>query len=228
MDIRAQIADRIKQSRKQLGITIKELAQRTEEFSAARISNWEQGTRMPGPAETKVLAQTLGVAASYLLCLSDNSDGDLGNLADRFPRHVPLLPMNDANIEKEKLANLIQEIAFFNKSIAQIVLDDRTRKIAGANTFAVTVADNSMQPIFSPGDVVFIDPDRQPTPGQYVLAHVKATNQNVLRKYREIDGANGEAAFELVPLSGDWRTIADGNSKTITIVGAPIEMRRVL
>ncbi|WP_154699594.1 helix-turn-helix domain-containing protein, partial [Legionella pneumophila] len=45
MDIREQIGNRITKARKELGITIKELAERTAELSPARISNWEQGTR---------------------------------------------------------------------------------------------------------------------------------------------------------------------------------------
>ncbi|WP_457604303.1 helix-turn-helix domain-containing protein, partial [Legionella pneumophila] len=72
MDIREQIGNRITKARKELGITIKELAERTAELSPARISNWEQGTRSPGPMEAKLLADQLNVSAAYLLCLTDN------------------------------------------------------------------------------------------------------------------------------------------------------------
>ena len=54
MDIREQIGNRITKSRKAVGITIKELSARIGTLSAARISNWEQGTRSPGPIEAKL------------------------------------------------------------------------------------------------------------------------------------------------------------------------------
>ena len=77
MDIREQIGNRITRSRKALGITIKALSERIGSLSAARISNWEQGTRSPGPIEAKLLASELHVSASYLLCLTDSPEGEM-------------------------------------------------------------------------------------------------------------------------------------------------------
>ncbi|MBY0544733.1 MAG: helix-turn-helix domain-containing protein [Gammaproteobacteria bacterium] len=70
------IGSRIMQSRKVNGLTLKALAERTG-LRATRIGNWEQGTRCPGPAEAKILARELGVAASWLLCLTDDPRGEL-------------------------------------------------------------------------------------------------------------------------------------------------------
>jgi len=69
------IGNRIIHARKANGWTIKTLAERTG-FGIARIGNWEQGTRSPGPLEAKVLAQELKVAASWLLYLSDDPHGE--------------------------------------------------------------------------------------------------------------------------------------------------------
>lgn len=38
-------------------------------LSKSRISNYEQGIRMPGPAEANVLAEVLGVDAAWIMCL---------------------------------------------------------------------------------------------------------------------------------------------------------------
>ncbi|WP_457606336.1 helix-turn-helix domain-containing protein, partial [Legionella pneumophila] len=103
MDIREQIGNRITKARKKLGITIKELAARTAELSPARISNWEQGTRSPGPLEAKLLADQLNVSASYLLCLTDNPQGDLIQNPENKFRHIPLLSMKDATHAREIL-----------------------------------------------------------------------------------------------------------------------------
>ena len=75
MNFKEIIASRITQARKAKGITIKELSIRTETLSPARISNWEQGTRSPGPEEAKLLSKSLDVAASWLLNLTDNPKG---------------------------------------------------------------------------------------------------------------------------------------------------------
>lgn len=69
------IGSRITQARKANGLTIKVLAERTG-LGAARIGNWEQGTRSPGPEEAKALSKELGVAASWLLCLTDDLRGE--------------------------------------------------------------------------------------------------------------------------------------------------------
>ncbi len=69
------IGGRITQARKANGLTIKALAERTG-LGAARIGNWEQGTRSPGPEEAKVLSGELQVAASWLLCLTDDPRGE--------------------------------------------------------------------------------------------------------------------------------------------------------
>ena len=92
MNIKAEIGTRITQSRKAKGFTIKKLAELTKELSAARISNWEQGTRSPGPMEAKLIARILEVAPSYLLCLSDNPNGELYS-SDNLPLHVPVLSL---------------------------------------------------------------------------------------------------------------------------------------
>ncbi len=69
------IGSRITQARKANGLTIKVLAERTG-LGAARIGNWEQGTRSPGPQEAKILSRELGVAASWLLCLTNDLRGE--------------------------------------------------------------------------------------------------------------------------------------------------------
>ncbi|MCE0722792.1 helix-turn-helix domain-containing protein [Legionella resiliens] len=72
------IGSRITQARKANGLTIKVLAERTG-LGAARIGNWEQGTRSPGSGEAKILSKELTVAASWLLCLTDDPRGEWVN-----------------------------------------------------------------------------------------------------------------------------------------------------
>jgi transcriptional regulator with XRE-family HTH domain len=75
LNLKKIIGDRIAQARKANGLTIKALAEKTG-LGATRIGNWEQGTRSPGPEEAKNLSNELQVAASWLLCLTDNPQGE--------------------------------------------------------------------------------------------------------------------------------------------------------
>jgi transcriptional regulator with XRE-family HTH domain len=75
MNLKKMIGDRIFQARKANELTIKVLAERTH-LGATRIGNWEQGTRSPGPEEAMILSKPLHVAASWILCLTDDPSGE--------------------------------------------------------------------------------------------------------------------------------------------------------
>lgn len=179
MDIREQIGNRITKARKELGITIKELAARTAELSPARISNWEQGTRSPGPLEAKLLADQLNVSASYLLCLTDNPQGELIQNSENKFRHIPLLSMKDAMHAREILEQ--QEPFVFEKTI---LIDSMNPSIKSPTIFATSVEDSSMQPELNPGNVIVVDGELQPNPGHYVLVYLTQKNNGIASIWR--------------------------------------------
>ncbi|OJY41624.1 MAG: XRE family transcriptional regulator [Legionella sp. 40-6] len=219
MDIREQIGNRITKSRKELGITIKELAARTTELSPARISNWEQGTRSPGPLEAKLLADQLNVSASYLLCLTDNPQGDLIQNPENKFRHIPILSMKETPHAREILGQ--QEPFIFEKTI---LVDSLNPSIKSSALFATSVDDSSMQPELNPGDVVVIDGDLQPNPGHYVLVYLTQKKQTVLRRYGEADGCH----FQLLASSDLWATVSIKDVQDAQIIGVVVEIRKYL
>ncbi|HAT8809185.1 TPA: helix-turn-helix domain-containing protein [Legionella pneumophila] len=219
MDIREQIGNRITKARKKLGITIKELAARTAELSPARISNWEQGTRSPGPLEAKLLADQLNVSASYLLCLTDNPQGDLIQNPENKFRHIPILSMKEAPHAREILGQ--QEPFIFEKTI---LVDSLNPSIKSSALFATSVDDSSMQPELNPGDVVVIDGDLQPNPGRYVLVYLTQKKQTVLRRYGEADGCH----FQLLASSDLWATVSIKDAHEAQIIGVVVEIRKYL
>lgn len=79
------IGSRIKQARKANELTIKVLAEMTG-LGAARIGNWEQGTRSPGPEEAKILSRELKVAGAWLLCLTDDPRGENIETGNHFDK----------------------------------------------------------------------------------------------------------------------------------------------
>jgi SOS-response transcriptional repressor LexA len=45
--------------------------------------------------------------------------------------------------------------------------------VSGSRTFAVKVQDDSMEPLFSEGEMIFVDPDIEWKPDDYVIAHYR-------------------------------------------------------
>jgi SOS-response transcriptional repressor LexA len=87
--------------------------------------------------------------------------------------------------------------------------------------FAVKVEDNSMQPDFNPGDLVVIDGECSPKPGDAVLIYLVAKNQTVLRKYRETDGC----LFQLMPSNELWSTVNVHAQQEAMVLGVVSERR---
>ncbi len=216
MDIREQIGNRITKSRKAMGITIKTLSERTKTLSPARISNWEQGTRSPGPVEAKLLAENLNVSASYLLCLTDNLQGELIHASGHGHRYIPVVAMNDAHQAKERAAG--------SNNDKTVVVDGFNKSQHSAALFAVTVEDNSMHPTFNAGDLVVVDGELSAKPGDYVLAYLPAKKQSVLRKYGEADGC----LFQLLASNALWATVSVKVVGDAEVIGVLVEHRRFL
>lgn len=72
MDYKEEIGRRIRQSRDAAGMTLAGLARETGDvLTLKRINAYENGDRMPGPAEAMILAKALRVRPSYLLAVDD-------------------------------------------------------------------------------------------------------------------------------------------------------------
>lgn len=93
--------------------------------------------------------------------------------------------------------------------------------------FCLDVEGYSMAPRFNPGDRLFVDPERSPSPGNFVVAR-NGSNQATFKKYRPrgID-ANGNEIFELVPLNDDFPTLRSDQEK-LTVLGVVTEVKQRL
>lgn len=60
--------------------------------------------------------------------------------------------------------------------------------VRGQHTFAVRVRDSSMHPLFLEGELIFVDPDIRPVPGDYVLVarHEGEKKTVSLRQFKKI------------------------------------------
>jgi len=95
--------------------------------------------------------------------------------------------------------------------------------VPGIRTFAMQVKDNSMEPLFSEGEVIFVNPDLPSEPGQYVLVDSEHGLQEgaLLRQLKEIGGQT-----KLHPLNQLYKDLPVTNQHRI--LGRVVRMRKNL
>jgi SOS-response transcriptional repressor LexA len=93
------------------------------------------------------------------------------------------------------------------------------------SAFAMFVRGDSMEPEFREGDMIIVDPEVEPRPGDFVVA-VNGTGEATFKRYR-VKGINdaGQNVFELVPLNPDFPTMRSDVTH-IRIVGTMVEHRK--
>jgi SOS-response transcriptional repressor LexA len=112
--------------------------------------------------------------------------------------------------------------------MAESIVNGNASERQQAPQRALRVLGSSMLPKFQDGDIVVIDPDVQPVPGDFVVANV-AQEFEIFRMFRPLPGrrhaGRAGAAFELVALDeGVLPLRSDVHS--LRIVGTVVECRR--
>lgn len=98
---------------------------------------------------------------------------------------------------------------------------------ASSETFALRVRGDSMEPGFSEGDIIVVDPLRRPRPGSYVVAK-DAKGEATFKQYRDLGiDAQGRNIFELRPLN-ELYPPRRSDREEMTIVGTVVSHRRDL
>ena len=164
--------------------------------------------------EAKQLADVLNVSASYLLCLTDNPDGEIHLSENNSQYFVPLFNFNTAHLIKENQYNTAEMV--------NILTDTKINKKIDANCFAMKIEDASMNPIFEENDLIIVSPETKPQPGQFVIAYLPKSEKSILRRYSESD--NG--LYQLHPNSDLWAVTNVKKASEAQIIGVVIEHRR--
>ncbi|WP_407084626.1 LexA family protein [Pluralibacter gergoviae] len=202
------LADRVKQKRNELGLTQTEAA----EIAGIRQQSWqsiEDGKTLK-PRNIVGIAKALRCDAAWLL-----NGGAFMSINDVNSKRVPLISYVQAGALAEK--NPIQA---FDGNLEYVLTDLDVSEF----TFALRIEGDSMEPDFKAGDVVIIDPEIEPAPGEFVVAK-NGGQQATFKKYRptSID-MQGRQHFELIPLNDDYPVISSINQH-LTIIGVMIEHR---
>ena len=137
------------------------------------------------------------------------------------------LPASEINTRRIPLVSYVQagELALKNPIDAldgsfEYVMTDRDWS---QHTFALRITGDSMEPDFKEGDVVIVDPEIEPHPGEFVVGK-NGEHEATFKKYRPIGRNDGSQEFELVPLNNDYPTM-NSVERHITIIGTMVEHR---
>ena len=96
------------------------------------------------------------------------------------------------------------------------------------DVYWLTVKGNSMEPRFSQGDLLLIDPSRQATGGDFVIACEIDTGSITFKRLRiGFDESTGQDYYQLVPLNDNYAVI-DSRYKDFEIQGVVVERKEIL
>jgi SOS-response transcriptional repressor LexA len=225
MNIKEKIGLRIKHERTTKGLTRKALAELTDSLKISRINNYERGERTPGPEEIKQLAKVLEVSPAFLMCLSDDKQGRL----NKTPGLGSLVPVLDYKQAADPALHIqqIKEEQYSDKVTLIPISPELTKRIS-ANAFAMEVKDDSMSPEFRVNDVLIIDPDTRPNPGDFVVSKLSTDSEVTIRKYKQLSASKTAPAFELIALNEDWASVRVEQDINCELIGSVISLNRYI
>ncbi|BED98402.1 peptidase [Aeromonas dhakensis] len=220
------INDRISARRRAQKMSQDELAKRIG-ITRVSISKWESGLNQPKGRYLNDLAEALGVTVDWLL----TGSGDTPELPEEQPipgyhnvepavmlpgKRIPILSYVQAGHWRE----MCEQATTFDGNVEYVTASVDI----GSCGFGLWLRGDSMLPLFKEGDLIIVDPDEAPQPGDYVVAK-NGSNEATFKKYRPrgID-ENGQEVFELVPLNDDYPTM-HSDRQHIQIIGVMVEHR---
>jgi len=171
--------------------------------SKTQISSLTTGWRNMGERLARDFEKSLGLEAGYFDRETSKSNGDLKTILDQVG--LPLVSW-EYLLGSDRGETLGIVMASSN---------------IPTNSLVLTIRDRSMEPTFSTGDQIIVDPSRKPKPSTFVVA--VADGEPVLRKFKAVS----KDEFELVPLNPDYPTLSNATS-TIEIKGVAIQLRKNL
>lgn len=201
------LGDRIRLRRKSLQLTQKQLAHQVK-VSHVAISQWEKEETLLRGENLLRLAEALGCAPAYLIdgdgpVFSENTWAGLHQIPLIAQRDVAQW-LNDADTVRHQLL-MHNDMALSQQS------------------FALRVEEQAMMPAILRNDVVIIDPNLSPQPGDIVLAlqHKNA----LLRTWRQRGSEEGVAQFELAPININFPELHSSRD-SLKLTGTLVELRR--
>ncbi|MGU5549175.1 helix-turn-helix domain-containing protein [Aeromonas hydrophila] len=211
-----KVGAKIRALRKARKMTINELATQVDS-DVGNISRLERDLQGFSPQLLSKIADALSVPVSELF--SDDSPASPHQnmeMAQPDIHRIPVISYVQAGVWTAP-----NEIRECDGNMAYITTD----LDLGDRAFAIVIRGNSMEPEFTEGDLVLIDPDEPLHPGDFVVAK-NGEEEATFKKYRPRGyGEDGQEIFELAPINDDYPTMRS-DRQHIQIIGTMVEHRR--
>lgn len=209
-------SERIRELRKKHGLTQQKLGELIG-VKKSSISQWENDEHSPSGDNLAQLSKVFGVSAHWLA--TGKGSPELSNVEPAvIPQgnRVPILSYVQAGNWRE----MCEQATTFDGNVEYVSAGGEI----GPYGFGLWLRGDSMLPQFKEGDLIIVDPDESPQPGDYVVAK-NGSDEATFKKYRPrgID-ESGQEVFELVPLNDDYPTM-HSDRQHIQIIGVMVEHR---
>ena len=209
-------SERIRELRKKHGLTQQKLGELIG-VKKSSISQWENDEHSPSGDNLALLSKVFGVSAHWLS--TGKGSPELSNVEPAvIPQgtRVPVLSYVQAGHWHE----MCEQATAFDGNVEYV----SASADIGPCGFGLWLRGDSMLPQFKEGDLIIVDPDESPHPGDFVVAK-NGSEEATFKKYRPrgID-EHGQEVFELVPLNDDYPTM-HSDRQHIQIIGVMVEHR---
>ncbi len=211
------VGDRIRRLRKSLGLTQVKLASMLG-IKAPSVVQWESDKTNLSGENLLNAAKLFGVTPDYILYGGEIEQSAVPNMEMAQPdiHRIPVISYVQAGVWTAP-----NEIRECDGNMIYITTDLEL----GDRAFAIVIRGNSMEPEFTEGDLVLIDPDEPLHPGDFVVAK-NGEEEATFKKYRPRGySEDGKEIFELAPLNDDYATMRS-DRQPIQIIGTMVEHRR--
>ncbi|HEN3601320.1 TPA: helix-turn-helix domain-containing protein [Yersinia enterocolitica] len=202
------LADRVRERRIELGMTQSQLAEIVGATQQSIVSVESGITKRP--RYLLDLAKALSCDPTWL-----QDGGAFKKVTEINTRKIPLI----SYVQAGALAHSLP-IDSYDGDFEYVLTDMDWSE----NTFALRIEGDSMEPEFKSGDVIVVDPEIPPAPGEFVVA-MNGGEAATFKKYRPIgyDHHRNEI-YELVPLNSDY-PVLKSTDRTLRILGTMVEHR---
>jgi len=198
------VGQRIKRARTKLNLTQQMLAERVNVTRVA-VSEWERDLSLPRVNKAKMLACVLGLSETELTPL----------------RGAGVVPLTDNGTTHRRVTLEWLEVPMIARSNAAVADND---SVPTDTLYQMTIEDNSMSPVFNPGDIISVSPAEIAWDGCQVVVVSSDETTGMLRNYRN----RQFGGFDLWPNSPDYPTETIADSSTARIVGVVTSHERFI
>ncbi|MGH8520775.1 MAG: LexA family protein [Gammaproteobacteria bacterium] len=216
------VGARIKEARLRKGWSQSQLA-RSVGVKPQSVQQWEADEAAPNRKRIDVVAAVLDARPEELLFGTEGEqlpDTQIGTVI--FPFGYKIVPVLSYSQAAEWTAS--QDPYRITERMENIWTNVNP---LSERAFALNIQGDSMREEFLAGDIVILDPEVAPRPGDFVAVGIEHQKQVLFRKYRlrGTDSA-GNLVVELAPLNDDYPTFIIDSSHVGRIVATLVEHRK--